>query len=68
MTLRFTIYEIDLRTFADIDDDGLRAYYTLTPDEAKADDTLTAYATGTAVVDVGQSGEYYLISCHAERV
>lgn len=62
LTLRFTVYSIDYEVYSGLDADGVRAYYKLTPDEAMADDTLTAIASGSAVVDVGQSGDYILIS------
>ena len=62
LTLKFTIYEIDYETFSNLDMDGIRAYYKLTPAEAAADSTLSVVTTGTAIVDVGQSGDYYLRS------
>ena len=62
LVLLFTVYEIDLDTYFAIDMDAVRAYRNLTPDEARADATLTEVATGSAVVSVGQSGEYYLFS------
>ena len=62
LVLLFTVYEIDLDTYFAIDMDAVRAYRNLTPDEARADAALTEVATGSAVVSVGQSGEYYLFS------
>ena len=62
LTLKFTVYEIDYETFSGLDMDGVRAYYSLTPAEAATDSTLSVVTTGTAVVNVGQSGDYYLKS------
>ena len=61
-TIKFTIYSIDLNTYNNLDANGIRAYYKLTPAQAAADGTLTAVTTGTAVADIGQSGSYHLIS------
>jgi len=66
LTLAFTVYSIDYDTFYQLDMNALRAYYSLTADEASADSTLSPVTTGTAVVDVGQSGDYYLISYHTD--
>ena len=60
LTLKFTIYEIDYETFGNLDADGIRAYYKLSPSEAKGNSTLSVVTTGTAIVDVGQSGSYLL--------
>ena len=62
LTLLFTIYSIDLQVYEDLDSNGIKAYYKLTPEKAKANNTLTKVSSGKAVVDVGQSGAYYLIS------
>lgn len=62
LTLKFTVYEIDYETFSGLDMDGVRAYYSLTPADAASDSTLSVVTTGTAVVNVGQSGDYYLKS------
>jgi len=62
ITLKFTIYSIDLDTYSGLDSNGFKAYYKLTPDKASQDKTLTKVKTGRATVDVGQSGGYYLIS------
>ena len=62
ITLRFTIYAINMDTYSQINSDELKAYYSMTAAEAKADSTLAPVVSGTAVVDIGQSGEYYLIS------
>ena len=55
LTLKFTIYSVDTNS-------GLKAYYKMTPEKARSDNTLTKVTSGAAVVDVGQSGQYYLIS------
>ena len=62
LTLKFTVYEIDYETFSGLDMDGVRAYYSLTPADAASDSTLSVVTTGTAVVNVGQSGDYDLKS------
>lgn len=61
MILNFTIYSIDLDVYNKLDANGLKEYYKLTPDKAKADKTLTVVTTGTAKVSVGQTS-YSLIS------
>ena len=67
LALRFTVYQIDMETYSQLDENGIKAYYELTPDEAKADSTISAVATGTAVVNVGQSGDYYMLSYHLDK-
>lgn len=62
LTLKFTVYEIDLDTFATLDSNGLKAYYKLTPAKASMDKTLKKVSYGSAVVDVSQSGTYLLKS------
>ena len=62
LTIEFTIYSIDYEVYSGLDMDGIAAYYSLTPEQAAADATLTKTGTGTAFVDVGQSGDYLLIS------
>ena len=62
LTLKFTVYEIDLDTFATLDSSGLKAYYKLTPAKASMDKTLKKVSYGSAVVDVSQSGTYLLKS------
>ena len=62
LTIEFTIYSIDYEVYSGLDMDGIAAYYSLTPEQAAADATLTKTGTGTAIVDVGQSGDYLLIS------
>lgn len=62
LTLKFTVYEIDLDTFSTLDSSGLKAYYKLTPAKASMDKTLKKVSYGSAVVDVSQSGTYLLKS------
>lgn len=62
ITLYFTVYSIDYETYSELDTNGLRAYYKLTPEKAEADKTLTKVSNGCATVDVGQSGKYFLVS------
>lgn len=62
LTLNFTIYSIDIKTYLNLDNEEIKAYYKLTPEQAKADKTLKKICTGTATVGVGQSGEYILRS------
>lgn len=62
LTLKFTIYAIDLDTYSTLDSNGLKAYYKLTPAKASMDKTLSKVSYGTAVVDVSQSGTYLLKS------
>lgn len=62
LTLKFTIYEIDLDTFATLNSSGLKEYYKLTPAKASMDKTLKKVSYGSAVVDVSQSGTYLLKS------
>lgn len=66
-TLRFTIYAIDMATYSQISDADLKDYYKMNSDEAKADSTLAFVVSGTAVVDIGQSGEYYLITYSTDK-
>ena len=62
LTIKFTVYEIDLDTFSSLDSNGLKAYYKLSPGKASMDKTLKKVSYGSAVVDVGQSGSYLLKS------
>ncbi len=62
LTLDFTIYSIDMETFWDLSSSDLKAYYSLTHNEADNNSTLTKGRSGRAVVGVAQSGDYYLIS------
>ena len=62
LTLEFTIYSIDYEVYNELDMDGIAAYYSMTPEQAAADSTLTRVKTGTAVVTNAQSGDYLLIS------
>ena len=62
LTLKFTVYEIDLDTFATLNSSGLKEYYKLTPAKASMDKTLKKVSYGSAVVDVSQSGTYLLKS------
>jgi hypothetical protein len=62
LTLEFTIYSIDFEFYNELDMDGIAAYYSMTPEQAAADSTLTRVKTGTAVVTNAQSGDYLLIS------
>ncbi len=61
-TLYFTEYTIDYQTYEGLDDNAIKKYFKLTPQEAKADKSLERGAKGTAVVDVGQSGDYIMIN------
>ena len=62
LTLNFTKYTIDQQVYEELDDNGIKKYYKLTPDKAKADKTLEKGSNGTAVVGVSQSGDYFLMS------
>ena len=62
VTLNFTIYEIDFDTYSAMDIDGIVKYYRMTPDEAANDSTLHKIKTGTAEVDIAQSGDYILLA------
>lgn len=62
LTLEFTIYSIDYEVYNELDMDGITAYYSMTPEQAAADSTLTRVKNGTAVVTNAQSGDYLLIS------
>ena len=62
ITIEFTIYSIDYEVYNELDMDGIAAYYSMTPEQAAADSTLTRVKTGTAVVTNAQSGDYLLIS------
>lgn len=62
LTIEFTVYSIDYEEYSTLDMDGIAAYYSLTPEQAAADSTLTQVKTGTAVVTIEQSGDYALIS------
>ncbi|MBO4580440.1 MAG: hypothetical protein J5715_09835 [Clostridiales bacterium] len=68
LTLHFTVYAIDIQTYWDLDDAGIRKYYKLSPDKAKKDKTLEKVGTGEAKVDVGQSGKYFLITYSTKGV
>lgn len=59
-TLSFTLYMIDIKTYLDLENDDISAYYRLTPEKAEEDKTLKKLYTGTATVDIGQSGDYIL--------
>ena len=59
-TINFTVYSIDIDAYNALDDDGIKKYYQLTPDQASSDKTLTKRGTGVANVDIGQSGKYVL--------
>ena len=67
LTLNFTKYTIDYQVYEELDDKGVKEYYKLTPEKAKADKTLEKGSKGTAVVGVGQSGDYIMISYKAAR-
>ena len=62
LTISYTIYSIDWDTYSQIDNNELKAYYKMTPAMAEADNTLSKVKTGSAVVGISQSGDYYLIS------
>ena len=68
LTLHFTVYAIDIQTYWDLDDAGIRKYYKLSPDKAKKDKTLEKVGTGEAKVDVGQSGKFFLITYSTKGV
>lgn len=60
-TIYFTVYQIDMDAYNELDyEGGLDKYYSMTPSEAEADQTITKYGTGTANVSIGQSGEFHL--------
>ena len=62
LDIEFTVYSIDYEVYNELDADGIAAYYSMTPEQAAADSTLTQVKTGTAVVTIAQSGDYSLIS------
>lgn len=62
-TLSFTVYTIDIKTYLELDNDEIKAYYKLTPEKAKEDKTLKKLSSGTATVDISQSGGYILKTC-----
>jgi hypothetical protein len=62
ITLNFTVYALDLDTYWAVGNQGMTRYYKMTAEEAAKDKALTKSRTGTAVVGVAQSGNYYLIS------
>lgn len=62
LTIEFTVYSIDYEVYNELDADGIAAYYSMTPEQAAADSTLTQVKTGTAVITIAQSGDYSLIS------
>ena len=62
LTIEFTVYSIDYEVYNELDADGIAAYYSMTPEQAAADSTLTQVKTGTAVVTIAQSGDYSLMS------
>ncbi len=66
-TLTFTIYAIDMDTYSRINSDELKAYYKLNREQAASDSTLGEVVTGKAVVSVGQSGEYYMLTYHTNK-
>lgn len=61
LTLNFTKYTIDQQVYEDLDDKGIKEYFKLTPEKAKADKTLERGSKGAAIVGVSESGDYYLI-------
>ena len=61
LILNFSVYTIDVDRYWSLTLDELHGLYTLTPDQADANDLLSLTTTGTATVGVSQSGEYYLI-------
>ncbi len=56
--LHFSVYTVDSEDYSK--DDVFKKYMKLTSSEAKKDKTLKKFATGTAKVDVGESGDYIL--------
>lgn len=62
LTFNFKKYTIDQQVYEELDDNGIKKYYKLSPDKAKADKTLEKGSNGTAVVGVSQSGDYFLMS------
>ena len=68
LTLYFAIYDIDYEIYDDLSDEQLEKYYTLTIEEADNDTALTKYRTGVATVDVGQSGDYYLMTYEVKGI
>lgn len=57
-TLQFSVYMVESDDYSK--DEGFKKYLKLTPAEAKKDKTLKKTATGTAKVDVGESGDYVM--------
>ncbi|MBO4680653.1 MAG: hypothetical protein J5623_01985 [Clostridiales bacterium] len=57
-TLQFSVYMVESDDYSK--DEGFKKYLKLTPSEAKKDKTLKKTATGTAKVDVGESGDYVM--------
>ncbi len=51
-----------LDTYWGLDSEGIRQYYSLTPEKAAESSSLTKVKTGLAIVGIQQSGDFYLIS------
>ena len=67
ITLNFTVYAINMKTYLELDDEKIKEYCRLTPEKAQVDKTLEKVSTGTATVGVTQTGGYYLISYKTEK-
>ncbi|MBO4680301.1 MAG: hypothetical protein J5623_00175 [Clostridiales bacterium] len=67
ITLNFTVYAINMKTYLDLDEEKIKEYCKMTSDKAQADKTLEKVSTGTATVGVTQTGGYYLISYKTEK-
>ena len=57
-TLYFTVYMVDSEDYSK--DEVFKKYLKLTSSEAKKDKTLKKSATGTATVDIAESGDYLM--------
>ena len=67
ITLRFTVYAINMKVYLDLEEKEIKEYCSLTPEKAQADKTLEKVSTGIATVGVTQTGGYYLISYKTEK-
>ena len=67
ITLNFTVYAINMKTYLDLDEEKIKEYCKMTPEKAQADQTLEKVSTGTATVGVTESGGYYLLSYKTEK-
>lgn len=61
VTLDFTIYSIDWDLYSNMTSADIKQFYKLTPAQAVSNKALTKSSLGTATVNVGQSGNYFLL-------